>query len=129
MNSLPWYFWFLGGIIGALYLLRWVIKSSKDDPILVRISWGMMALLGIYMAIDSYIQGMGLHIECWGMIEKLAIIIFMLMMTLMVIGGYQKVMRPGYDPAKRKLTFIGIFGLGGGLIIMSLALIIARFSH
>lgn len=129
IKFLPWYFWFFGGIIGAIYLLRWVLKSSQDDPALLRIAWGMIALLGTYMAIDSYIEGMGLHIEYWGMIEKLAMIIFTLMMTLMVIGGYQKVMRSGYDPAKRRLALIGMFAMGGGLIIMSLAFIIVRFSN
>lgn len=101
MNSLPWYLWFLGGSIGAIYFLRLVIKSLKDDPILLRISWGIMALLSTYMAIDSYIKGMGLQIEYWGVIGKFAMVIFILVMTLLFIGGYKKVMCPGYDPAKR----------------------------
>ena len=129
MNSLPWYFWFVGGVIGAIYLFRWVLKSSEDNSILLRIAWGMMALLAFYMAIDNYIEGVGYHIEYWGVIKKSAMIIFMLMMILMVIGGYQKVMQSSYDPTKRRLAFIGMAAIGGGLVIMSLAFIIAWFSH
>jgi hypothetical protein len=127
INSLPWYLWFLVGIIGAPYLLWWVIKSTKNDPILFRVSWGMMAIAGIYVAIDSFAKGMGLYFGSLEIMKILSLPIAVLIMTLMAIGGYQKVMRPGYDPEKRRMFIICMYLMVGAIIFLGLAILAAIY--
>jgi uncharacterized membrane protein len=130
MNCLPWYFWFTFGIIGVPYLFRYVLKSTKNEPILIRVSWFMMAIAGIYMVIDSFIRGMRINIGSSKIMDILSLPIVVLIITLMCIGGYQKFSRPGYYNAeKRKLMILLMCSLIVGVVLMTLPIVIYYFSH
>lgn len=105
VNSLPWCFWVALGMIGAIYIPMWVIKSTKQDPIIFRIGSFLLGLvLGVCLIIDNLIEGKVISLTWWAMMPPRTIIIGILL-TLVYIGGYQKAMHPGYDPEKRR-TFI-----------------------
>lgn len=115
INSLPWYFWVLWGITGVLIVARWAIRS-KGDPILLRISWSLMAIVSLVVAIHSFTRGSGIGAAYWEIVDKTAIPLLITTVLLLIIGGYQKVMRPGYNLAKRKMFINCVYGLLGSLI-------------
>lgn len=115
VNLLPWYFWVLWGIIGGPIIAFWVIKS-KDDPILLKLSWLLMALLSIFVAMHSYMKGSGSDFAYWRIIDQMSIPLLITAVLLMIVGGYQKVIRPGYDLEKRRM-FIKCIYIALGLFV------------
>lgn len=99
-----WITWALGGVIGPLYMVMWVIKATKNDPVLGRIGWLLAAIGAVIPPTDIIlIKDMGIHIEYWQVImDQVAIPMLVLMLSLIFIGGYQKVRQPGFDPEKRR---------------------------
>ena len=126
INFLPWYFWLLFGIVGSIYLIKWVMKS-KEDTILLRMSWLLMASLTICIAVENLFKGMRLYLEYLGILYKTEVVISVLMAPLMFVGGYRKVMRPGYNLEKRRMFIIGMYIMGGGACILIVAVILAIF--
>lgn len=122
INFMPWYFWVLFGIVGSTYLIKWVMKS-KDDPILLRMSWLLMASLVICIAIENLFKGLVLHLEYMGMLYKIEIIISALMAPLMFVGGYRKVMCPGYNLEKRRMFIIGMYMIGSACTLIGIAVL------
>lgn len=123
INFLPWYFWLLFGIVGSAYLIKWVIKS-KDDPMLLRMSWILMSLLAICISIENLSKGMGWYLEYLRILYKIEIVISVLMAPLMFVGGYRKVMRPGYNLEKRRIFIFGMYLMGGACILMGMVVLI-----
>jgi hypothetical protein len=105
INFLPLYFWVPWGTFGTFYILRWVIRATKEDPVMWRVGWIMGAVLNIIAMTDNLIQDKVVYFEWWTIVDQLSIPLALLMVTLLYIGGYQKAMHPGYDLEKRR-TFI-----------------------
>ena len=120
-NSLPWYFWVLWGILGAVYIINWVIKSTKNDPVMWRVGWLLLSVVicGI-VTIDNLIKGQIIYLNWWPMVMGRALLLVILPVALTYIGGYQKIMRPGYDPEKRRTALMYSYALGGIFILLGL---------
>lgn len=105
-NSLPLYFGLLWGIFGTLYILRWVIKSTKRDPILWRIGWIMGAVLNVVATTDQLVKGKVISLEWWSITDWLSIPWIIITVIMIYAGGYQKAMRPDFDQGKRKIIIL-----------------------
>ena len=120
VNSLPWYFWVAWGMIGAIYIPMWVIKSTKQDPIIFRIGSFLFGLvLGVCMIIDNLIEGRVISLTWWEMMPPRTIIIGILLI-LVYIGGYKKIMHPGYDSEKRRTFILGSYILIAAFVFLGL---------
>lgn len=121
-NALPWFVWVLWGGIGGFYISRWVIKSTKNDPILWRIGWGLIGtVLGFIMVVDNVIKGTGIQVEYWSIVvDRAAIPLVALTVSLIFIGGYQKSRQPGFDPEKRRTATLCMYGIVITFICMGL---------
>lgn len=102
-KSAPWYFRVLWGIFGMVYMSRLVIKSTSNDPMILRISGVLWAILLGIVAIDNLVIGKVIYIECWSVvIGWTSTVLLILTLVLTYIGGYQKSIRPDFDPKKRR---------------------------
>lgn len=112
-NSLPWFVWVLWGSIGGFYISRWVIKSTKNDPVLWRIGWGLSGtVLAFIVVVDNVIKGTGIQVEYWSKVMDRAVIpLVVLTVSLLFIGGYQKSRRPGFNPEKRRTAALCMYGI------------------
>jgi hypothetical protein len=120
-NSLPWYLWALWGTLGAVYIISWVIKSTKNDPVMWRIGWLLLGIvIGGIVTIDNLIKGQIIYLNWWPMVMGRALPLVILSVALTYIGGYQKIMRPGYDPEKRRTALMCSYALGGIFIVLGL---------
>lgn len=119
VNSLPWHLWVILGILGSIYIVSWVIKSTQNDPILWRIGWLLLGgALGGIVTIDNLIKGHMIYVYWWSMVMERVLLVVLLSVVLIYIGGYQKIMRPGYDSKKRRLAIRYLLFLVGIFIIM-----------
>ena len=124
-TSLPWYFWVLWGVIGVFLILRWVIKSTKNDPIIWRSGWVLGSVILIIVIIDNLgalplIGGTSSYSEYLLIMDRLSIPLVMLMVSLIFVGGYQKSLRPDFDPEKRRMAIICMYGLVVTVICLGL---------
>lgn len=117
-NALPWYFWALWGVVGSLYIFWWVIKSTRNDPILCRIGWVLMGIFVVTMVIDNLIRGTGVYIKYWSTLMDWMVIPLVIIWALIFIGGYQKSQKPGFDPEKRRTVALCMYGIVIILICM-----------
>jgi len=119
-NALPWFVWVIWGAISSFYITRWVIKSTKNDPVLWRIGWGLIGtVIGFIVIGDNIIKGTGIQIEYWPVVmDRVAIPLVVLSSSLIFIGGYQKSRKPGFDPEKRRTATLCMYGIVITLICM-----------
>lgn len=101
-NSLPLYLGVLWGTFGTLYILRWVIRSTKRDPILWRIGWIMGAILNAVATIDQLVTCKVIYLEWWSITDWLSTPWIIITVIMIYVGGYQKAMRPDFDQEKRR---------------------------
>lgn len=111
VNLLPWYFWVTWGGLGSLYVLRWVIKSTKNDPFLMRAGWFLSIVMLIDVVIDNVISGTGALSEYLPIVNCISMPLVVLTVSLIFIGGYQKSMRPDFDPEKRRTILYCYYAL------------------
>lgn len=123
LNSLPWFAWLLCGVIGPFYIVIWVIRSTKNDPALWRIGWVIGAVLGVIAATDNLIKSTGIEVDLdyWPVVmDRAAMPLVVLMASLIFIGGYQKCRQPGFDPEKRRIATLCMYGIVITFICMGL---------
>ncbi|HML33105.1 hypothetical protein [Sporomusa sphaeroides] len=120
VNSLPWYFWVLWGVIGIPIVLIWVLKSTKSDPVLWRVGWGLSIVTLILVAVDSIITGTGCYIEYLPVVGRISMPLVALTCTLIFIGGYQKVVHPDFDPEKRRMFFMYTYAMVGVVVFFGI---------
>lgn len=120
-NSLPWYLWTLWGVICVVYIVSWVIKSTKNDPVLWRIGWLLLGVvMGGVVIVDNLIEGQIIYLNWWSIVMAKLLPLVILLIVLTYIGGYQKIMRPGYNPEKRRTALMYSYALVIFLIILGL---------
>jgi hypothetical protein len=112
VNSLPWFLWVVWGVVGIFYIPRWVIKSTKNDPILLRVGGMLMVVPCAMVIIDNLIRGNVIHLQYWSiMMDRTAMPLVALTLSLLFIGGYQKAKRPDFDPARRRIVVLSMYAL------------------
>ena len=117
---MPWFFWIFWGLFGIPYILRWVIKSTKGDPILWRIGWALSTVLLIIVIIDNVIRGTGALAQFSSLVGRISMPMVVLTCSLIFIGGYQKATRPDFDPEKRRTAMLCMYGLVATFIFLVL---------
>lgn len=117
---MPWFFWVVWGLFGIPYILRWVIKFSKNDPMLWRIGWALSTVLLIIVIIDNVIKGTGALASYSAILGQISIPLVVLTVLLIFMGGYQKATRPDFDPEKRRTVKLYMYGLVATLILLGL---------
>ena len=126
INALPWYFWVLLGAVGIPITLKLVIQS-KNFPVIFRISWVMFASLMLIALADNLIKGTGKYTSYSPILIQVSIPLIVLAYVSMMIGVYQIVNRPGYDPVKRRMCMIGIYLMTGVLVSMGLIFLVITY--
>lgn len=111
VNSLPWFFFVVWGVLGIPYIIWWVIKSTNNDPLLLRVGWALMSINVLIVVIDNLFIGTGTYVEYMPILDWISIPLVILTCALIFIGGYQKTMRPNFDPEKRRTVVLCMYGL------------------
>lgn len=111
-TSLPWYFWFIWGFVGIGVLLKYAIwprKNTPPVPFMWKVSWVICMFMSFLVMATSFIDGTGLYKDYDHFIGQVTLPSILLLFLTLFIGCYQISMRPGFDPVKRRNTFIQIF--------------------
>lgn len=120
-NSAPWYFWVLWGIVGTGYISRMVIKSTSNNPMMLRVSGMLWVIVSAIVAIDNLIKGKVFYLEYWtSVMDSLSMPLLAVTLILTYIGGYKKSIRPDFDPEKRRTFLQCSYALVATLIFFGL---------
>lgn len=111
VDLFPWYLWIIWGGLGSIYLIRWVIISTKGDPVLWRICWFVITIMGIVVAVEAMIKGTGLFSEYMPVIDFISKPLLILTAILFFIGGYQKSKYFDSDKQRRMQLLLIIFAI------------------
>ncbi|WP_312340056.1 hypothetical protein [Anaerospora hongkongensis] len=128
VNSLPWFFWVLWGSIGGAYILFWVLRSTKSDPVLWRIGWVLMVLTSMLVVIDNLIRGTSYYIEWLPFLGRISMPMVIITCSLIFIGGFQKTKHPDFDPEKRRKAYLYFYSMIITMILLCL-LVVGRYLY
>jgi hypothetical protein len=114
-SSLPWQFWFIWGWLMIVILLKYAIWPRKNTPpasLALKISWVLCLFVAFLVIATSYIDGTGRYTEFSSFVGQATISTILLLAVTVIIGGYQTIMRPEFDPRKRRIMLIqGLIGI------------------